>query len=319
MEPVTLLPNSILSLSGETADRLLALGDADAALVYLHLLRRGSVQGLNWPAPRLQAAMDRLAGCGLTGKTQVQLNKPAPEPEVQAPEYTLDDITAALGAGSNFSSLADEIERRLGKRLSTADLKTLYTLYDHLAMPAEVILLVTGWCELEVERKYGAGRKPFLSQIRREAFRWAREGIDTAPRAEEYLQQLMSRRTREGEIIRLLDLPRRPLVERGQKDVAGWLDMGFDNDALRLAYEKTVMGTAAKSMDWRYMNKILLRWHEAGLHTAAQIQSGDGVPKQTGQNRKSPVSPAQGPDRQAREDMEYIRRLMQQVTPEQGG
>lgn len=319
MEPVTLLPNSILSLSGETADRLIALGDGDAALVYLHLLRRGNVQGIGWPAARLQAALDKLSVCGLTGKTQVQTTTPAPEPEVSAPEYTLDDITAALGTSAPFAGLVNEVERRLGKRLSTTDLKTLYGLYDHLALPTEVILLITAWCEQEVARKYGEGRKPFLSQIRREAFRWAREGIDTAPRAEEYLQRLMTQRTREGEVVRLLELPRRPLVEREQKYIAGWLEMGFDNEALRLAYEKTVMGTASKSMDWRYMNKILLRWHEKGLHTAAQIQTADTAPAQAGRGKTPPVSPAQGPDRQAQADMEYIRRLMQQITPEQGG
>ena len=317
MEAVTLLPNSILSLSGETADRLIALGDADAALVYLHLLRRGNVQGVGWPAARLQAAADKLTACGLTGK--VQTPAPAVGQEELPPEYTMEDITAALGAGSAFSRLADEVERRLGKRLSTADLKVLYTIYDHLALPSEVILLVVGWCEAEVARKYGAGRKPFLSQIRREAFRWAREGVDTAPRAEEYLQQQMNRRTREGEIIQLLDLPRRPLVEREQKYIAAWVDMGFENEALRLAYEKTVMGTASKSMDWRYMNKILLRWHEKGLHTVAQVRQGDSGGMQGAKAAKPPVSPAQGPDRQAQEDMEYIRRLMQQMTPEQGG
>ena len=319
MEPVALLPNSILSLSGETADRLLKLADGDAALVYLHLLRRGSIQGLGWPEARLQAAADKLCACGLTGKLPVQTCAPVVEPEAQIPEYTLDDLTAALGAGTAFSQLADEVERRLGKKLSTADLKTLYTLYDHLALPTEVILLIVGWCELEVERKYGSGRKPFLSQIRREAFRWAREGVDTAPRAEEYLQRQMSRRTREGEVVRLLDLPQRPLVERESKYIDSWLEMGFDNDALRLAYEKTVMGTASKSMDWRYMNKILLRWHEKGLHTTAQIQSGDSAHARVEKGKRPPISPAQGPDRQAREDMEYIRRLMQQMTPEQGG
>jgi len=311
MNPVNLLPNSILSLSGETADRLLSLGDADAALVYLHLLRRGNVQGLGWPQTRLQGALDKLASCGLTARKQA----PAPaatQTEEQPPEYTLDDITAALGSGSAFSALADEVERRLGKKLSTADLKTLYTLYDYLALPAEVILLIVGWCTTELERKYGPGRRPFLSQIRREAFRWAREGVDTAERAEEHLQRLLRLRSREGELIRLLDLPQRPLVDREQKYIAAWLEMGFDNDALRLAYEKTVMGTASKSMDWRYMNGILRRWHEKGLHTVAQIRAGDSGP------RRSAPAPAD-PDRRAREDMERARRLLQQMKQEQGG
>ena len=35
-----------------------------------------------------------------------------------------------------------EVERRLGKKLSANDLRSLYTLYDHLALPAEVVLML---------------------------------------------------------------------------------------------------------------------------------------------------------------------------------
>ena len=48
---------------------------------------------------------------------------------------------------------------------------------DHLALPAEVILMLVGWCTEEMERKYGPGRKPFLSQIRREGFASARSMV----------------------------------------------------------------------------------------------------------------------------------------------
>ena len=55
--------------------------------------------------------------------------------------------------------------------------------------------------------------------------------------------------------------------------------MGFDNEALRLAYEKTVMKKG--SMDWSYMNGILRRWHENGWHTPEEVQQGDaGKPAQ---------------------------------------
>ncbi|MBQ3557164.1 MAG: DnaD domain protein [Oscillospiraceae bacterium] len=317
MSQFDLLPDSILSLSGKAADRLLSLGDGDAALLYLHILRRGSTAVPGWNEARIRAAGDRLLGAKLIS-SPVTASAPAPaqEPEALPPEYSLADITAALAGEQSFSALADEVERRLGKKLSTPDLKTLFTLYDHLALPPEVILLIVGWCMREVERKYGPGRKPFLSQIRREAFRWARDGVDTAEAAEAHLKKLLSARTREGELARLLDLPNRPLVEREQKYLAAWTEMGFDNEALRLAYEKTVMGTASKSMDWRYMNGILRRWHEKGLHTVAQIQN-ENRPAKSSPQAGRPID--QSPDRQAREDMERMRRLMQQMKQEQGG
>lgn len=102
------------------------------------------------------------------------------------------------------------MERRLGKRLSAADLKGLFTLYDHLALPAEVILMLVGWCVEEMERKYGPGRKPFLSQIKREGFIWARKNIDTMERAEEHISKLTRLRGRESEVLRLMDIPPGP-------------------------------------------------------------------------------------------------------------
>lgn len=317
MQPIDLLPNSILSLSGEAADRLLSLNDPDATLLYLHLLRRGDARGLNWPVDRLHAARDRLVSQKLlAGAQAAQLTTPQPEPILDTPpEYTTADITQALADSSPFSTLADEVEHRLGKKLSVTDLKTLFSLYDHLALPPEVILLIVTFCIQEQERKYGPGRKPFLSVIRREAAQWARNGVDTLELAEVHLSRLMSLRSREREVARLLELPERELVDRERKYIAQWLEQGFSDDALRLAYEKTVMGTASKTMDWRYMNGILRRWHEQGLHTAAQIQNGEHAPRRATPPTTAPADPA----RRAREDAARTRRLLEQMKQEQGG
>ena len=317
MQPVDLLPNSILSLSGETADRLLALNDPDAALLYLHLLRRGNAQGLNWPVARLHTARDRLvANKLLAGAQAAQLTAARPEPVQEAvPEYTTADINRALADASPFSALADEVGRRLGKKLSTPDLKTLFSIYDQLALPPEVILMLLTWCIQEQERKYGPGRRPFLSTIRREAALWARNGVDTIQQANSYLTRLQTSRAREREVARLLELPDRELVDRERKYIAQWLEQGFSDDALRLAYEKTVMGAASKSMDWRYMNAILRRWHEQGLHTAAQAQQGDRTPDARG----SSSQPTQDSASRARQERERTRRLLEKMTKEQGG
>ena len=288
-----LTPGSILSMTDQAADRLLKLDSGDAALLYLHLLRRGSLDGLRWPEDRKRAALQLLQDQCLA-PASLSPSPPAPPPEPPPPEYSLEDINTALqDRASNFAVLADEVERRLGKRLNANDLKILYTLYDHLALPVEVIFLLVGWCMEETQRKYGPGRKPFLSQIRREGFIWARKGIDTVEAAERHLQTLARLRGRSAEVLRLLDIPPRNLVDREKKYIAAWDEMGFDNETLREAYERTIL--KKQTMDWNYMNGILRRWHEKGLHTLPAGPAGDrGRPAQARPRAPPPPRPPSG-------------------------
>ena len=311
----SLLPGSILAMTDQAADRLLKLDSGDAALLYIHLMRWGTVDGLKWSEPRLRAALDQLKSQGMA-PAETPMPDPAPQ-ETPPPEYATEDITAALAdRASMFPALCDEVERRLGKKLSANDLKTLYTLYDHLSLPAEVILMLVGWCGEEMERKYGPGRRPTLPYISKTGFAWARRGIDTMERAEAHIQKLTQLRSREGEVLRLLDIPARPLVEREKTYIAAWDDMGFDNETIRMAYEKTVL--KKQSMDWGYMNGILRRWHEKGLHTAAAVHAGDRDPRPM-QAGGSPVQPTPvQEEKRAREDMDRMRRLMEQMKREEG-
>ena len=58
-----------------------------------------------------------------------------------------------------------------------------------------------------------------------------------------------------------------------EKYAKAWLDMGFDDEAITMAYERTCLNTGGLS--WAYMNKILTRWHQTGLRTGKQIRSGE--------------------------------------------
>ena len=322
----TLFAGSILSLPAEGAERLLKADDGDAALLYLHLLRNvANPTPQNWDAARAQRALDvlirlHMAPAGTTAPSPVAPAPPiAPLPaEIPAPTYSVEEITCALGeTESPFTFLADEVERQLGKKLNATDLKILYTLYDHLALPLEVILLLVSWCIEEHERKYGKGRRPFLSHIRREGFIWARQGVETAEAAEEHLKKLNFLRSREGALLQILDLPPRPLVSREQSYLASWLDMGFDDETLRIAFEKTVMKKG--SLDWTYLNGILRRWHEKGLHTAAAVASGDrDTVLRAGQGGAPTVASTGADDGSTRADMDRMRRIIDQMKQEDG-
>ena len=61
----TFFPGQVLAIAAQAADRLLKLDSGDAALLYLHRLRRGALQGLPWSPDRLQAAQKDLVSIGL--------------------------------------------------------------------------------------------------------------------------------------------------------------------------------------------------------------------------------------------------------------
>ena len=89
--------------------------------------------------------------------------------------------------------------------------------------------------------------------------------------------------------------------------MAAWTDMGFEDAALRLAYEKTVY--KKQKMDWDYMNGILARWHRANLHTLAEIEGADKPPRNAPAMQDQPNQPGEA-DRRVREDLERMRAFM---------
>ncbi len=321
--PESLIPGSIVCLSSQAADRLIRLDNGDAALLYLHLLRTGTPSSLKWSSDRLQDALTLLQKEGLA-PASFSLPEPAPAPDNSLPQYTQETINDALAdPASHFSGLCDEVERMLGKRLSGTDLKELYRLYDYMNLPLEVILIVVSWCIEEEERKYGPGHRPRVSAIRREATAWAKRGISTVQQADEHIRRLSHLRDREEEVLRLLDLKPRPLVPSEKTYIAGWDDMGFDNQAIRMAYERCV--AQKHELKWSYMNGILRRWHQKNLHTGQAILAAEGDPASR-RGKDTPASaparhwepaPAPKEDPSAEEDMDQLQLLMERLQREE--
>lgn len=316
------LPGNILSLAAPAADRLLEAGSGDGALLYLYLLKNGGnyrvediVKALKWEPRRAQDAASLLCRLGLAQPPQ-EATLPAPKAD-EPPEYTSSDITRELeDKSSPFPMLVTEVQKMLGKVLSTNDLKCLYTIYDFTGLPPEVILLVVRWSVESFQQKNGPGRMPRLPQIQREAIRWKDRGVDTVEGAETYMKRQLLLRDRAVQILALLDIRDRPPVAKEKEYIAAWVDMGFPDDTIRQAYENTVL--KKRSLNWPYMDAILRDWHQKGLHTVQEIRNGDRKRPQ-GQNKTSstaagatrpqPGSPGEA-DRRARADMERMREIL---------
>lgn len=287
--PTLYLPDQVLALTAQAADRLAAENNGDAALLYLGLLRHGDVsparKSLGWTDQRCAAAFEVLVRLGLAQGSVEAVAAPEQAAD-QLPEYQRSDIMNALRHDDTFSALVAAVESALGKKLSDADLKSLYTVYDYLALPAEVIYALVGWTIAETERKYGAGRRPRMPAVQKTAFRWKRLGVDTPEAAEEYMRGQLVLLEREKAMLPLVGIQGREATAAEREYLDRWVDMGFDDSAIRLAYERTLLRKQA--MNWSYMNSILRRWHAANLHTAEQAEAGDKPPvrRQSGPAQK---------------------------------
>ena len=150
----------------------------------------------------------------------------------------------------------------------------LFGIYDYLALPTEVILMLLHYAAELFEEKYGGSRRPSARAIEKEAYIWANQEILSLDRAEDYIRAQKKRRGDIGAVRAVLGIRDRDFSPTERKAVSAWLDMGFGEEAIAIAYDRTVVNTG--SFKLRYMNRILENWHEAGLHTAAEIEAGDG-------------------------------------------
>lgn len=273
-----------LILPAQDVRKLLAAASGDAALLWLYAKAGGDLsraaQALRLPEHRLEAAAASLRQLGLWQQAPAR-NYPAP---AEPPHYTEQDVAGALEDPS-FDQLRGETQRRLGRILSTEELKILLSLRKYLGLPAEVVSLLLTYC-LERNRARGNRRPPTLRQIERVAYRWADAGIDTLEAASAYVQHQLELGSRVGPIRRMLQLGDRRLTAPEEKYVLTWVEWGFPDESIRMAYERTCVSTGRLS--WPYMHSILKSWHTQQLHTPAEIRAGDTQKPQQGTNPPAP-------------------------------
>ncbi len=262
---------NIRSIALEEADlrKLLSAASGDTALLYIYL-RAGNgpenaAKELGLPEARLSCALSTLRQLGLW-EEQRQIAFVSGE----RPSYTEQDVMQSLQREPSFRALYGEVQRRLGRSLTTEELKVLLSFVRYLGLPEDVICVLVSFCQ-DRARQRGSLRNPSLRTIEKEAYAWAEQGIDTMEAAAAFIHSQNVYYSRLSSLLRLLQIKGRSLTPGEEKYARQWLDMGFDDQVLALAYEKTCMNTGGLS--WAYMHKILTRWREAGLRTADEVRN----------------------------------------------
>ncbi len=251
--------------------KLLWAKNPDVALLYLYITAGNDFtqaeQTLQLSQSRISCAAATLRQLGLWPE-----EKKAVILSGERPQYTEQDVLSAMDSSKSFQALYGEIQRVLGRTLNTEELKIILGFTHYLGLPTDVISLLVCYCK-ERSRAKGNLRNPSLRTIEKEAYHWAEQGIDTMEEAVAYIQNQNIRRSQISHLMKLLQIRGRDLTPGEEKYAKSWLEMGFDDDVIALAYDRTCLNTGGLS--WAYMNKILTRWHEAGLLTLKQVSSGD--------------------------------------------
>ena len=264
-----------VNISREDAHRLLAANSGDAALVYLYIHcgndPEAAESALHMSHSRYSCAAATLRQMGLwPQETKAMI------PAGERPNYTERDVLEAMDTDSSFRLLYGEVQRVLGKALNTEELKILLSFTRYLGLSPDVISVLVNYCK-DRQRQRGSSRSPSLRSIEKEAYAWAERGIDTMEEAAAYIQTQNAHNSRMYHIRQLLQIRGRWLTPAEERYAQQWMEMGFDDKALTMAYERTCINTG--TLKWPYMNSILQRWHKAGLHTGDEIAAGDKKPE----------------------------------------
>ena len=263
-----------VTISQTDLRKLLSAANPDGALLYLYLQSGKPLETaekeLNMNGSRVCCAAAMLRQLGLLPE-----ERPVHVAPGERPAYTDEDVCNVMGYDPAFKGLYEEVQRLLGRSLNTEEIKILLGFVRYLGLDYDVISILVSYCKAKAERK-GRKRRIGLLAIEKEAYAWAEKGIDTIEEAAAFIQMQNLRESKIGKLKQILQIYGRNLTAAEERYANSWVDIGMEEEALAMAYERTCLNTGG--LNWAYMNKILQRWHSQGLHTAEEIHTGDQKP-----------------------------------------
>lgn len=283
-----LLPEGELRVARcDMLDKLIAVGDGDAALLYLYILRHGGTDG-SAAARALRLSADRYERAAFTLNNLIaptEKTKAATDKSAEAPRYTGDELRRARLDDQTFSGLCDAAEGITGRALTEGQLRCLLTIYDYLGLDAGATIELLSYLKSEK----GTVR---TTDLRREANQWADMGIVTAQAAQQYLTRRADEKPLSEAIYRALGADTEQPAPKEQRVCRFALAHGFPADAVELAVHRTGQKQGHKSLD--YTLGILRRWDNAGVHTVSEITALEPETRTSGVSAVSAVPAAVG-------------------------
>ena len=170
------------------------------------------------------------------------------ETPFKKPTYTSREINASIKADNELAQMYKVAESILGNALSPSEVKTLYSFYDYLSLPVDVILVLVEYCT--------SMEKTSIRYMEKVAINWSETGITTFDAAQAHLNALKEKNEELANIRKILQISGRKFSDSEMKYVDSWLnELKATHQQIKEAYDVTILNTS--KLSYQYMDKVL--------------------------------------------------------------
>ncbi len=175
------------------------------------------------------------------------------------PTYKTQELEMFRANNKDIERLFKLTEDTLGNLLKSTDINTIFSFYDWLRMPVEVIEFL-----LEYSGKNGQANMRYIEKV---ALSWHDKGIDTIEKAKEEVGLSEDVHVL---IKKALGIKNRNITSVEERYINKWqIEYDFNIDMILEACDKTIM--QAKKPTFKYVDSILTNWFTSKVKTMEDI------------------------------------------------
>lgn len=184
---------------------------------------------------------------------------------VKAPSLSPREIVEISAQKPHIEQLLNEAQRVYGRTISHSEQEMIVNLSEFYGMPSEVLLLLLAYCD----RLRKQGKSVSAGYFYKTAQSWAEEGIDTYSLADRRIFELEQADIFWKELKQAGGFTRVSPTEKQTAMICAWRREHSDEMILRAA---EIMSENIEKPDFRYMDKILSNWKNAGVTTPQEAK-----------------------------------------------
>lgn len=202
---------------------------------------------------------------------QISITK-TEEKDKKKPRYSTKEINLYMEKDKSVKDMYFLAEQILGRPLSTTEITTIFSFYDWLCLPKDVVLMLLEHC--------ASLDKTNIRYIEKVALSWADNEINTVTKAKKHIDKLAKSHALTGKIKSILQIGDRNFTETELKYVTMWInEYKATESVIKKAYDITIVNTS--KLSYPYLNTIIKSWHENGgqfkTKTPAAAQTKKGL------------------------------------------